>query len=263
MIELGANLAALVERFEESGPVTGPALARRAVRLLDLTCLDESKGEDEIADLCRRGQTKLGPVAGICVLPRFVGFARAALDQAGSAIRVVSVANFPDGDDDIARAGEDAARAVAEGAEEIDLVFPYRRYQAGERDEALAMVIGCRAMCGPDVTLKVILETGSFGQAALLAAAARDVVAEGADFLKTSTGRHPKGATLSAAAVLLGVLHEAGGRAGLKVSGGIREAAAVARYLALADAIMGPDWVSPATFRVGASALLDDLLALA
>ena len=263
MIELGANLAALVERFEESGPVTGPALARRAVRLLDFTCLDESKGEDAIADLCRRGQTKLGPVAGICVLPRFIGFARATLDTAGSSIRVVSVVNFPDGDDDVARAGEEAARAVAEGAEEIDLVFPYRRYQAGERDEALAMVIGCRAMCGPDVTLKVILETGSFGQATELAAAAREVIAEGADFLKTSTGRHAKGATLSATAVLLGVIHETGGRVGLKVSGGIREAAAVARYLALADAIMGPDWVSPTTFRVGASALLDDLLSLA
>ena len=82
-------------------------------------------------------------------------------------------------------------------------------------------------------------------------------------FLKTSTGRHAKGLTLSAAAVLLGVIHETGGRTGLKVSGGIREAAAVARYLALADAIMGPDWVSPSTFRIGASALLDDLLALA
>ena len=264
MIELGANLAALVERFEESGTVvTGPALARRAVRLLDLTCLDDSKGEDAIADLCRRGQTKLGPVAALCVLPRFVGFTRATLDKAGSSIRVASVVNFPDGDGDVAQAGEEAARAVAEGAEEIDLVFPYRRYQAGERDEALAMVIGCRAMCGPDVTLKVILETGSFGAAAQLAAAARDAIAEGADFLKTSTGRHAKGATLSAAAVLLGVIHESGGRAGLKVSGGIREAAAVARYLALADAIMGPDWVSPATFRVGASGLLDDLLALA
>ena len=262
MIELGANLASLVKRFEESGSVTGPALARRAVHLLDLTCLDETKGEDEIAALCRRGQTKLGAVAAVCVLPRFVGFARATLDKAGSSVRVAGVVNFPDGTDDVAKAGEEAARAVGEGADEIDLVFPYQRYQEGERDEALAMVIGCRAMCGPDVTLKVILETGSFRQASELATAAREVINEGADFLKTSTGRHAKGATLSAAAVLLGVIHETG-HAGLKVSGGIREAAAVARYLALADAIMGPDWVCPATFRIGASALLDDLLALA
>ena len=263
MIELGANLAALVERFEESGPITGPALARRAMRLLDLTSLEDNLGEADIVALCRRGQTRLGPVAGVCVLPRFVGVARTTLDSVASAIRVVSVVNFPDGGDDVARAGEEAAQAVAAGAEEIDLMFPYRRYQAGDRDEALAMVIGCRAVCGPDVTLKVILETGSFSQAAQLAAAARDVVAEGADFLKTSSGRHPKGATLSAAAVLLGVIHETGGRTGLKVSGGIREGAAVARYLALADAIMGPDWVSPATFRIGASALLDDLLTFA
>ncbi len=263
MIELGANLAKLVERCEESGRLTGPALARRAVRLLDLTCLDEKKGEAEIAALCQSGQTKLGPVAGICVLPHFVSFARETLDKISSAIRVVSVVNFPDGCDDIAHAGEEAARAIGNGAEEIDLLFPYQRYQAGERGEALAMVIGCRAMCGPDVTLKVILETGCFADASQLAAAARDVIAEGADFLKTSTGRAAKGATLSAAAVLLNVIHETGARTGLKVSGGIREAAAVARYLALADAIMWRDWVSPATFRVGASDLLADLLSLA
>ena len=263
MIELGANLATLVERCEENGPVTGPALARRAVHLLDLTCLDEGAHESDIANLCQRAQTKLGPVAGVCVPPRFVGFARTTLDRDASTIRVISVANFPDGEDDIAKAGEEAARAVADGAEEIDLLFPYRRYLAGEREEALATVIGCRAMCGPNVTLKVILETGAFTKAGQLAMVAREVIAEGADFLKTSSGRHAKGATLSAAAVLLGVIHETGHRTGLKVSGGIREAAAVARYLALADAIMGPEWASPATFRVGSSALLEDLLSLA
>ncbi len=263
MIELGANLAAMAERVEKSGPVTGPALARRAVELLDLTCLEESASEATIAELCLRGQTPLGPVAGVCVLPRFAGFARATLDRAGSSIRVVSVVNFPDGDDNIARAGEQAARAIADGAEEIDLVFPYRRYLAGEEEEALAMVIACRAMCGPDATLKVILETGSFTAASQLSAAARAVIDAGADFLKTSTGRTSKGATLTATALLLGVIHDTGGRTGIKVSGGIREAAAAARYLALADAIMGPKWVSPSTVRIGASALLDDLLALA
>ncbi len=262
MIELGANLAVFAERVEQSSLVTGPALARRAVELLDLASLDEDVGADAIVALCERGQTKLGQVAGICVLPRFVAVASAALTRVGSAIRVVSVVNFPDGDSDIASAGEQAAHAIADGAEEIDLVFPYRRYLAGEPGEALAMVIACRAMCGPDTKLKVILETGCFPDAGTLIKAAREVISEGADFLKTSTGRAPKGATLRSAAALLGVIRESKRGVGIKVSGGIREVAAVARYLALADAIMGPDWVTPATFRIGASAVLDDLLAL-
>lgn len=263
MIELGANLAAMVERFETSGPITGPALARRAVRLLDLTRLDPAGGEDAIAELCARAETPIGRVAAVCVLPRFVGVARECLARAGNATHLATVVNFPGGDHGVAAAGADAARAVADGADEVDLVFPHQLYQAGERDEALGMVIGCRAVCGPDVTLKVILETGAFQDARVLADAARDSIAAGADFLKTSTGRHVRGATLSAAAVLLGVIHDNGGRVGLKVSGGITDVAAAARYLALADAIMGPDWASPATFRIGASGLLDSLLAMA
>ncbi|MEI6986838.1 MAG: deoxyribose-phosphate aldolase [Rhodospirillaceae bacterium] len=262
MIELGVNLATMVERLERSGPITGSQLARRAVPLLDLTCLDPEKGEGEILDLCQRTKTKFGPVAGICVLPQFVPLVREQLAKTGSRVHLATVVNFPDGEYGVAQVGEDAARMVAAGADEIDLVLPYRKYQEGERDEAMAVIIGCRATCGPDVTLKVILETGSFRDAKLLAQAARDVITEGADFLKTSTGRISQGATLSAAALLLGIIHDGGGRVGLKVSGGIHGIADVARYLALTDAIMGPEWATPANFRFGASHLLEELLAL-
>jgi deoxyribose-phosphate aldolase len=263
MIELGANLAALMERAEHNGLVlTGPALARRAVRLLDMACIAPDQDEAAVVELCRRAATPLGSVAAVCVLPQSLPLARECLVQAGSMVHLGTVLNFPGGEDGVLKVGEDAALAVAGGADEIDLVLPYRLYQAGERDEALAVVIGCRAMCGPDVTLKVILESGSFANAHQLAEAARDVVAAGADFLKTSTGRLERGVTLSAAAVLLGVIHDGGGRVGLTVSGGIRDAAVAARYLALADAIMGPDWACPTTFRIGASHLLESLLAM-
>ncbi|MEI8395361.1 MAG: deoxyribose-phosphate aldolase [Rhodospirillaceae bacterium] len=260
MIELGANLASMVERCEKHELLTGPTVARRALRLLDLTCLEPAADAEMIQALCRRADTPYGRVAAVCVPPRFVAMARECLAECGNPCHLVTVANFPAGEDGVAKAGEGAARAVAEGADEIDLVFPYRLYQAGEHDEALATVIGCRAMCGPDVTLKVIMETGSFRKAGELAEAARDVLAVGADFLKTSTGFYSTGASLSAAAVLLGVIHDGGNRAGLKVSGGIRDLGATARYLALADAIMGPDWASPANFRFGSSALLENLL---
>ena len=260
MIELGANLSALVERFEGVGPISEEALARRAVALLDLTRLDDGCDEAAVAALCRRAETRVGPVAAVCVRPRFVAFARDRLDRAGSGVHVAAVVNYPSGDDDVAGIGAEASQVVAAGADEIELVLPYRRYLAGEREEALAAVTACRAVIGPDLILKVILETGCFRNSALLGKAAREVAAAGADFLKTSTGTVVPGATLSAAAVLLAAIHEQRGRVGLKVSGGIRDTAAAARYLALTDAVMGPEWAGPSTFRIGASALLDALL---
>ena len=262
MIELGANLSALVERFEGIGPISGPALARRAVALLDLTRLDEDCDEAAVTTLCRRAETRIGPVAAGCERPRFIAVARNCLDRAGSGVRVATVVNYPAGDDDIARIGSETAQVVAAGVDEIELVLPYRRYLAGDHEAALAAVTACRAVAGPDVTLKVILETGCFRDGRLLGRLAREVAASGADFLKTSSGLVVPGATLSAVAVLLGAIHDRGGRVGLKVSGGIRDVAAAARYLALADAIMGPEWAGPPTFRIGASALLETLLAV-
>jgi deoxyribose-phosphate aldolase len=84
----------------------------------------------------------------------------------------------------------------------------------------------------------------------------------GADMLKTSTGKRQPGATLEAAAWLLAVIREADGKVGLKVSGGVRSTAQAAGYLRLAETIMTPGWISPRTLRFGASALLDDLLAV-
>jgi deoxyribose-phosphate aldolase len=122
------------------------------------------------------------------------------------------------------------------------------------------LVEACRTAAGPDTTLKLILETGTLREPAIITAAARAAVMAGVDFLKTSTGKAEVGATLEAAAALLAVIHEAGGRVGFKAAGGIRTAADAAGYLQLADAILGPGWASPRTFRFGASSLLDDLI---
>jgi deoxyribose-phosphate aldolase len=112
----------------------------------------------------------------------------------------------------------------------------------------------------PDATLKVILETGRLAEPARIAAAARAAIMGGCDMLKTSTGKVSPGATLEAAAVLLAVLEEADGRVGIKVAGGIRTTQQAAQYLSLVDQLLGSGWTSPATFRFGASALLEDLL---
>ncbi len=152
---------------------------------------------------------------------------------------------------------EETRQALADGAHEIDLVLPYRAFLDGDAETARAMVAAVRAACG-DSLLKVILETGTLGSPDAIAGASRLAMEAGADFIKTSTGKSPVSATPEAAeAMLRAIRAQAGARpVGLKVSGGLRAVADAARYLALADRIMGPDWVAPATFRLGRAACM-------
>jgi deoxyribose-phosphate aldolase len=238
--------------------ISQKAMALRAMGLLDLTDLSDAASEAGTLQLCAKakgdtqGHEPLPAVAAICIWPQFVGIARRALQ--GTGIEVATVANFPAGGTNVGRIAGDIAEALDDGADEIDLVFPWKTFLAG--DEALAgdMVSEARGICD-GVTLKVILETGQYPDQASVAAAARLAVMAGADFLKTSTGRSAVSATPEAARTLLGVIKAAARPVGLKVSGGIRSLPDAQTYLALADEIMGAGWAGPSTFRIGASSL--------
>jgi deoxyribose-phosphate aldolase len=231
------------------------AVAARILPLLDLTSLGDDDNEGEIEALCARAID--AGVAAVCVWPRFLALAKARL--ARSPIRLATVANFPDGSDDLERAAAETAAALAAGADEVDVVAPVQAVMDGDVGIVTELVQACRK-AAPDVTLKVILETGRLAEAARIAAAARAAIMGGCAMLKTSTGKVAPGATLEAAAVLLAVIEEADGRVGIKFSGGIRTTQQAAQYLYLADQFLGSGWTSPATLRFGASALLDDLL---
>ncbi len=236
-----------------------PTAARRILPLLDLTSLRGDESEGEIEALCARA-FRYG-VAAVCVFPHHLGVARRAL--AGSSVRLATVAGFPAGGDDITATAEEAGAAVSAGAQEVDVVAPLAALREGDVASVTELVEACRSAVGASVTFKLILETGLLRDPALVTAAARAAVMAGIDFLKTSTGKIPEGATLEAAALLLQVIDETGGRVGLKVSGGLRTSADAVPYLALVDASLGADWVSPARLRFGASALLDDLVRVA
>lgn len=232
------------------------AAARRILPLLDLTSLRGDETAAEIETLCHRAIRHA--VAAVCVYPGCLSVAHAIL--AGSPVRLASVANFPEGGEDVGAAAAEVAGAVAAGAQEVDVVAPLAAIRAGDLESVAELVEACRAAAGPATLLKLILETGLLAEASLLTAVARTAVMAGIDFLKTSTGKRTPGATLEAAAALLEVIAETGGRVGLKLSGGIRTLADAAPYLALVDASMGREWASPARLRFGASALLDDLV---
>jgi deoxyribose-phosphate aldolase len=228
---------------------------REIVALVDLTSLTGEETDAEIAALCAQAQTPAGPVAAVCVYGQYVTRAVAELD--GSGIPVAAVANFPEGDLDADRAVRETTAAVQAGAREVDVVLPWRAFAAGDRAGAMAVVEATREAC--PVLLKVILESGLLREPEVIGAAARDALAVGADFVKTSTGKLQPAATLPAAAVMLEAVRDHG-MGGFKASGGIRTAEEAAQYLELADALFGPDWATPQTFRFGASSLLADLL---
>lgn len=233
--------------------------ARRALACLDLTRLNDDDTEDDIERLCECAASPFGTVAAVCVWPRFAGLARRRLP---AAIRVAAVANFPEGDADPARAERDVAAIAEAGAQEADVVLPWRALLAGDTG-ACVRVLAAARRASTGLTLKVILETGELRAPGRIAEASRLALAEGADFLKTSTGKTPVGATPDAARVMLeAIAADRTRRAGFKASGGVRTVADAAGYLAQVAEALGEGACTPARFRIGASGLLDDIEAV-
>ena len=232
------------------------ATARLALACLDLTSLNDADTEADIERLCARAVGPHGHVAAVCVWPRLAAHARRLLPPQ---VAVAAVANFPHGGSDIAAAVADTRAIVEAGAQEVDVVLPWRESAA-----APALLAAVRRAC-LGLRLKVILETGELGSPQAIARACRVALDAGADFLKTSTGKVRVNATPEAARALLQAIADdpaARDRVGFKPAGGIRTVADAARYMALVTEILGADAVNPQRFRIGASGLLDDINAL-
>lgn len=235
------------------------AAARTALACLDLTSLNDADTAADIEALCRRAQTAHGPVAAVCVWPRFVAQARAALP---ASIKVAAVANFPDGALDLARALADVEAIAQAGGDEVDVVLPYRALLAGDSTEVAEFLSEVRFVSRP-LTLKVIIESGELHTPERIAQATRLALAAGADFVKTSTGKTKVGATPAAAAVMLKEIAASGlPAAGFKASGGVRSVLDAAGYIAQAQAALGADALNPQRLRFGASGLLTDIEAV-
>jgi deoxyribose-phosphate aldolase len=234
-------------------------LARRAISLVDLTDLTDDCTPAAIETLCDRAARYA--TAAVCVWPDFVAQSSAAL--AGTSVRVATVVNFPSGNERPFAVGLVTERALADGADEIDMVLPYAMFAAGDRDRPSEMLERVRRITEGNAVMKVILETGELPDLDTVEEAARFAIEHGTDFVKTSTGKSPVSATLPAAQRMLEVIAASGRPVGIKPAGGISTADAAGEYIALAERIMGAGWVSPATFRFGASGLLNALLVAA
>lgn len=237
------------------------AIAVRALALVDLTNLKYDCTPQQIDALCAKAVTPYGHTAAICIWPRFVARARTLLGPE-SPVRIATVVNFPSGELKLEDVLAETREAIADGADEIDLVIPYRAFIAGDEAAVSAMVSSVRGACPEPVLLKTILETGEIRGTGLIRHASELAIAAGADFIKTSTGKVSVNATLEAADIMLQAIRDSRKKVGFKPAGGISSVADAGLYLRLADTIMGEDWVMPSTFRFGASGLLDDILAV-
>ena len=236
--------------------------AKKAIALMDLTSLNDDDTREKITKLCRAAHTPAGDTAAVCIYPRFVPWARKVLKEQGTPkIKVATVTNFPYGDADIEIARAETRAAVAYGADEVDVVFPWRAFLKGDERIGFDLVKACRTVCGDEVKLKVILETGEIKDPEKIAKASSVAIDAGAHFIKTSTGKVKVNATLEAAQVMLETIKATNPSVGFKAAGGVRDTETARKYLELAERIMGPGWIDKNHFRFGASSLLNNLLA--
>jgi deoxyribose-phosphate aldolase len=239
-----------------------------AIRMMDLTTLEGADTPGKVRGLCAKARrpdprdAAVPPVAAVCVYPDLAALARGELDGSGVAVASVATA-FPSGRASLAVKLADVADAVAAGADEVDMVIDRGAFLAGRYGQVSDEIRAVREACGP-AHLKVILETGELATLDNVARASWLAMLSGADFIKTSTGKVSPAATPPVALVMLGAVADfaaaTGRRVGVKVAGGVRTAKDAIRYLVLVRETAGPDWLTPAYFRIGASSLLNDLL---
>jgi deoxyribose-phosphate aldolase len=237
-----------------------PARRLQLLSCLDATSLDSLDTPEIVAALCARA--KEGPVAAVCVHSHFVGSAKRCL--IGSEVKVATVAGgFPHGLMTTRAMSADVEACAAAGAEEIDIVIPRFLANRGEW-EALAGWVGvAKDACGK-AKLKVILSTGELASHDTVWKASLACLCGGADFLKTSTGKEKVNADPESSAIMLQALEAwrrlTGETRGFKAAGGVGTAVKADVYATIAEVIMGEKYVVPKRFRIGASALLSELL---
>jgi deoxyribose-phosphate aldolase len=244
-----------------------------AIRMVDLTTLEGADTAGKVRALSAKAMRPdpedptCPSAAAVCIYPDMVATARDALGTSG--VRVASVATaFPSGRAALGVKLADTRAAVADGADEIDMVIDRGAFLAGHVLQVFEEIVAVREACarpdGSAAHLKVILETGELQAYDNVRRASWLAMLAGAHFIKTSTGKVQPAATLPVTLVMLEAVRDfrlaTGQMVGVKPAGGIRTAKDAIKYLVMVNEVAGPDWLDPDWFRFGASSLLNDLL---
>jgi deoxyribose-phosphate aldolase len=238
------------------------------LNMIDLTTLEGKDTDGKVKQLCYKAMHPhdalpgLPTVAAICVYPTMVKVAKKALE--GSGIKVASVATaFPSGQAPRDVKIRDTKYAVANGADEVDMVISRGKFHAGEYNYVFDEIAAIKEACG-EARLKVILETGELGTFDKVRRASDIAMYAGADFIKTSTGKIQPAATMPVTLVMLEAIrdfyYKTGRMVGMKPAGGISKSKLALHYLVMLKEVLGEAWMNNHWFRFGASSLANDVL---
>jgi deoxyribose-phosphate aldolase len=241
---------------------------KMVLNMIDLTTLEGKDSPGKVKQLCYKAMhlhdsyEGLPTVAAICVYPSMVKIAKKALE--GSPVKVASVATaFPSGQAPKDVKLRDTKYAVAEGADEVDMVISRGKFLAGEYNYVFDEIAEIKEACG-EARLKVILETGELTTFDKVRRASDIAILAGADFIKTSTGKIQPAATMPVTLVMLEAIrdyyYDTGKMIGMKPAGGISKSKAALHYLVMVNEVLGEDWLDNHWFRFGASSLANDVL---
>src|SRR5437660_3718321 len=247
----------------------------RAISCMDLTTLSGDDTEERVRRLCAKARQpiqhdlvqRLGieelniKVAAVCVYHTFVETALRALE--GSGVRVAAVSTgFPAGLSPLPERVAEIRRSVEAGADEIDVVITPAHVFGGRWQALYDEIAAFKQACGP-AHLKVILAAGDLLTLRNVTRASCVAMMEGADFIKTSTGKELTNATLPVGFVMTRAIREyaqeTGMAVGFKPAGGIRTAKQSIEWLSLMKEELGTPWMKAELFRFGASSLLSDI----
>ncbi|MGV8850968.1 MAG: deoxyribose-phosphate aldolase [Rhodoglobus sp.] len=250
------------------------------IKLIDLTTLEGADTPGKVRSLAAKAMlpdpsdASTPRVAAVCVYGDMVPYAADALGSAWSngsdnGINVAAVATaFPSGRSSLPIKIMDTKEAVANGADEIDMVIDRGAFLSGKYgvvfDQIVAVKEACRRDDGTYAHLKVILETGELNTYDNVRKASWLAILAGGDFIKTSTGKVAPAATLPVTLLMLEVVRDwhllTGEKIGVKPAGGIRTSKDAIKYLVTVAETVGEEWLQPHLFRFGASSLLNDVL---
>ncbi len=265
------DVASLLEKIRGKLPSTGDKeVLRKIFSLIDLTTLSEQDNIRNVSQMCEKvnqlteAYPSLPAVAAICVFPEMVPVVKENL--VNPLVNIASVGGgFPASQTFTNIKVMEIEQAIGQGADEIDIVLPVGKFimEDYEYAEYEIQVIKERIR---DIHLKVILETGSLQDYSLIRKASFLAIGAGADFIKTSTGKIPVGATPEAMVIMCQAISEyynkTGKKIGIKPAGGISDAETATLYYAIVKEILGEDWLNSERFRIGASRLANNLMAL-
>lgn len=235
---------------------------------IDLTTLSTTDNVTRVARFAQRvndfdnDYPQYRNVAAICVYSNFADVVKTTLEVPGVDIAVVAGC-FPSSQTFLEVKIADISLAVANGANEVDIVFPVGMYLDGNLEDLVDEIQEQKHACR-DARMKVILETGALKSAEHIKRASILSMYSGADFLKTSTGKEYPGASLEAAYVMCKCIKEyydkTGRRIGFKCSGGIRTTQQALEYYTIVREVLGEEWLTQEYFRIGTSSLANAVL---